>query len=222
MLEDDTVAASPRLRLPRHDAERAHGSLAHCLTLMLDEVDYGVLLVDVDAQVRLVNHSARAELGAHHPLHICRGQLLARDAADAVALSAAVEAAAQRGMRRMLLLGRSELRTCVAVVPLGTAALDEAPAAMVVLGRRAVAENLSVQCFARSHRLTPAETRVLEALCAGVPPGRIAAQQGVRISTVRTQIGCIREKTGARSIRALVSLLATLPPLVPALRGSAA
>jgi hypothetical protein len=42
------------------------------------------------------------------------------------------------------------------------------------------------------------------------------------VSTVRTQIGSIRAKTGANSIRELVRQVAVLPPLVGALRHSAA
>jgi hypothetical protein len=41
----------------------------------------------------------------------------------------------------------------------------------------------------------------------------------VALSTVRTQIGSIRTKTGAGSIRDLVRQVALLPPLVGALRG---
>jgi DNA-binding CsgD family transcriptional regulator len=59
---------------------------------------------------------------------------------------------------------------------------------------------------------------VLEHLCGGVRPTEIAQRQGVAVSTVRTQIGSIRAKTGATSIRELVRQVAVLPPLVGALR----
>jgi DNA-binding CsgD family transcriptional regulator len=80
---------------------------------------------------------------------------------------------------------------------------------------------LSAHWFARSHGLTPAETRVLAALCDGLAPSVIAQAQSVAMSTVRSQIGAIRAKTGAPSIRALVRQIAVLPPLVGALRGAA-
>jgi len=66
--------------------------------------------------------------------------------------------------------------------------------------------------------LTPSETAVLQALCEGRPTDDIARSQGVAMTTLRTQIGSIRLKTGAESIRALVSQVAVLPPLVGALR----
>ena len=48
------VPKPPALVL-RHD-------MALWLTRMLDEIDYGMLLVDADAQVRYSNHAARLEL----------------------------------------------------------------------------------------------------------------------------------------------------------------
>lgn len=192
-------------------------TLAACLALMLDEIDYGLMLLDADGRVRLANHVARVELDASHPLELVDGLLRTRSRTDAPELATALQGAL-RGARQLLLLGEGEKRIGVAVVPLGARALEGGPATMLLLGRRRVVQNLSVQFFARSRRLTPAETRVLQALCAGVPPARIADELGVRISTIRTQIGGIREKTGARSIRALVRMVAVLPPMVPALR----
>jgi ribosomal protein S19 len=43
----------------------------------------------------------------------------------------------------------------------------------------------------------------------------------VALSTIRSQLGAIRAKTGAASIRTLVRQVAVLPPLVGALRGAA-
>ena len=87
------------------------------------------------------------------------------------------------------------------------------------MGKRQMCGGLSVQWFARSHGLTLAETRVLEALSEGLQPSDIAARHGVGISTIRSQIGSIRSKTRSDSIGALVRQVAVLPPLVGALRG---
>ncbi len=95
------------------------------------------------------------------------------------------------------------------------------PATLLVLGKRQVCASLSVQGFARSMKLTPAETRVLERLCAGVRPNTIAVEQAVAVSTIRTQIGSIRAKTGAASIAELVRQVAVLPPVVGVLRPAA-
>jgi DNA-binding CsgD family transcriptional regulator len=112
----------------------------------------------------------------------------------------------------LLTLGRDDALHTAAVVPVGE------HIAAVVLGKAQVCEDLSIECFARSFALTAAETRVLQALGQGVAPVEIAQHQGVKLSTVRTQIGAIRDKTGVGSINALVHLVAALPPMVPALR----
>jgi DNA-binding CsgD family transcriptional regulator len=78
-----------------------------------------------------------------------------------------------------------------------------------------------VHWFARSRGLTPAESEVLKLLCLGHEPAAIAARQQVAISTIRTQIGSIRAKTGVASIRELVQRVAVLPPVLGALRQAA-
>ena len=196
------------------------------LTCMLDEIDYGMLLVTADAQVTYLNHAARLELDGHHPLQLSEQRLGAHSSPDVAPLYAAL-AGAQRGLRKLLTLGEGTQRVSISVVPLPATAAQaggpqhgEGTLTLLVLGKRQVCEQLSVQGYARSHHLTPAETRVLEGLCSGVRPSEIAARAGVAVSTVRTQIGSIRIKTGAGSIRELVRQVAVLPPLVGALRES--
>lgn len=200
--------------------EREAGSpLARCMAHMLDEIDYGMLLVDHEERVLYMNHAARRELDQDHPLQLHGRQIGTALATEATALQEAL-AAAQRGKRRLLTLGRGEQRVGISVVPLDETGHPGGPT-LLVLGKRQVCEQLSVQGYARAVALTPAETRVLELLCGGVQPTAIASMQGVAVSTVRTQIGSIRSKTGATSIRELVRQVAVLPPLVGALRNSA-
>ncbi|MCW5634008.1 MAG: PAS domain-containing protein [Rubrivivax sp.] len=201
-----------------HERELS-GALARCMSHMLDEIDYGMLLVDADGQVLYLNHAARRELDGAHPLQLLGRHVAAAHPGEAAKLQDAL-AAAQRGLRRLLTLGRGDQLVGISVVP-----LDEPDArggtTLLMLGKRAVCEQLTVQGYARARALTPAETRVLEMLCGGVQPTAIARQQGVAVSTVRTQIGSIRAKTGANSIRELVRQVAVLPPLVGALRSTA-
>lgn len=189
------------------------------LSRMLDEIDYGMLLVTPQAHVTFMNHAARLELDGRHPLQLHGRTLGAHQPQDVAPLYDAL-AAAQRGLRKLITVGEGDQRVSVSVVPLPECAGRGAPLTLLVLGKRRVCEQLSVQGFARSVSLTPAETRVLEALCGGVRPSDIARDGGVAVSTVRTQIGSIRAKTGAASIRHLVQQVAVLPPLVGALRGS--
>ena len=226
----ETISQSPQTAVPRGRAyqgpERRNAADAEalsCIARMLDEIDYGMLLVTADAQVNFINHAARTELDGHHPLQLLGRALRAHRPQDVAPLYDAL-AAAQRGLRKLITLGEGLHRVCVSVVPLAGSAVsghaDAAGLTLLVLGKRQVCEQLSVQGFARSVSLTPAETRVLELLCAGVQPSAIAERQGVAVCTVRSQIGSVRAKTGAASIRELVRQVAVLPPLVGALRGS--
>lgn len=191
------------------------------LMRMLDEIDYGMLLVGDDTELRYLNHAARVELDGAHPLQLQGKSLRAQRPQDAAPLHEAL-AAAQRGLRKLVTLGEGEHRVSISVVPLAGAGAEgrDGLLTLLVLGKRQVCEQLSVQGYARGVGLTPAETRVLEQLCAGVRPAEIARRAGVKIATIRTQIGTARAKTGSSSIREMVSLVAVLPPLVGALRGA--
>ena len=89
---------------------------------------------------------------------------------------------------------------------------------LVMCSRRASCETLTMQMFARAKRLTPAEQTVLTQLCAGRGAQEIACLQGICVSTVRTHIKNVRQKTGRSSVRELVRELSRMPQIVSALR----
>ena len=200
----------------------ALASSVRWLVAMLDEVDYGMLLLSDEDHVLHVNHAGRAELDANHPLQLIGRQVRARCSKDVGPLACALRAATQRGLRKLLAMGEAAHCASVSVVPLAvpenSAGDGGGPVTLLMLGKRQACETLAVQGFASSHGLTLAETRVLAGLCNGKPPTEIAALVGVKIATVRTQIGTIRLKTGAPSIRALIQQVAVLPPMMGALR----
>ena len=213
--------AGARYAGPERRAVPAATRSPHWLAATLDEIDYGMLLLTDETRAIHVNHVARAELDDAHPLQLLGRELCALYPHDGPALADALHAAARRGLRKLLTLGSGAQRVSLSVVPLTSPDEPGWPVTLVMLGKRQVCEVLSVQGFASSHGLTAAETRVLAALCRGTPPTEIAAQLGVRIATVRTQIGNIRLKTGTDSIRDLVRQIAVLPPLMGVLRGVA-
>jgi DNA-binding CsgD family transcriptional regulator len=205
---------------PRPAAESADTEVArHWLSAALDELDYGMVLLFDGLRILHVNDVAQLELDCAHPLHITGGELRARSSRDAAQLDDAVTAASSRGFRRLLTVGDGAQEATVSVVPL-EAADSGKRAVLLVLGKRSVCESLSIQGFARSHGLTSAETRVLLELCNGAPPAKVASKFGVAISTVRSQIGSMRQKTGSSSIRALVRQIAVLPPVKGVLRAA--
>ena len=212
----------PRPRGYAGPERRSGGALqARRMAQMLDTLDYGMLLLADTGQVLQINKAARRDMDDDHPLQFDGNTLLARRSQDAVPLREALAAAAERGLRRLLQLGDGRARISVAVVPLPALGADERAGVAVLLGKRQVCEELTVEWFARSHSLTMAETAVIKGLCADFTPQQIAERQGVGLATIRTQIGSIRLKTGAGSIRALVRQVALLPPLVSALQGLA-
>ena len=184
--------------------------------LALDEVDYAALLVRDDGLVVHANRLALAELDDQHPLQLQGGLLRTPSPQDAASLQDALTAAAQRGLRRLLVLGEGARRVHASIVPLGSPARG----ALVLLSRRSACETLSIQWFARAHHLTPTEERVLGALCRGLLPTEICELHGVGMATVRSQIRSIRQKTGASGLRALTEMVARLPPMMGVLRPS--
>jgi len=180
------------------------------LARLLDVVDYGMLLVLDDGCVVFANRVARAEMNDEHPLQLLGRDLRARCPRDVVSLHNALAGALRRGVQALLKLGGAGQGIHIAVVPMADAG---EPAAAIVFGKRRVCEELSIDAFARHHGLTLAEARVLRHLCSGERPQDIAFGLGVKLSTVRTQIGSIRAKTSSRDIGAIVQCAARLPPL---------
>lgn len=212
-------AARTPQHLPRPSPDTS-ALLTQWLLQSLDAVDYGMLLIDAQGDVRHSNQAAREALDHRHPLQLAGSRLVARGDDDEAALQDALTAAARRGLRRLLSVGQGAGRVCVAVVPLELMPGLPSGASLLLLGRREACQRLSIEWFARAYGLTPAETRVLEALAQGDEPREIAEAFDVGLATVRTQIGCIRAKVGADSIRDLLRMVGMLPPMLSALRAS--
>jgi DNA-binding CsgD family transcriptional regulator len=186
---------------------------------LLDEIDYGLAVIDVQGGLQYANHRARPAMDESGPLQCQGDRLQPRRRGDAGAWLAALAAAAQ-GRRSLLCLGEPPARLSMAVVPLSVPGEPAAETRIaLVFQKRHTLEPLTLGFYARAHQLTSAETAVLEALCQGLRPQEIAERHGVALSTVRTQVGSIRAKTHTGSMRELVHQLATLPPLTPVVKG---
>jgi DNA-binding CsgD family transcriptional regulator len=186
------------------------------LKAALDEFDFGILLLDTEGRAMHLNHTARVELDAMHPLQLSMSELRARRSIDRCAMRQAVADAATRGLRRQLKLGDGREGCVVSVVPLDTH--PGAPKVMLMLGKRRGRDALAMQSFASIHKLSRAEAKVLRHLCDGVPPACIAELSHVSVTTIRTQIASIRTKTDSATIRELVQKIGALPPLMSVLR----
>lgn len=189
---------------------------------VLEEIDYGLILVDPEGRFQHANHLARHELARSRFLRIERATVTSMSPLQSDEVARGIRHAA-RGRRQMLSLRHGTERLSVACVPLFQPYEGESASVLLMLARRSGAQNLAVSFFAREHRLSPTEEAVLRSLCDGLDVTHIAGAHGVCESTVRTQIRSLRDKTDSSSMRQLVQRVAALPPVVPCgLRGPTA
>ena len=189
---------------------------------VLEEIDYGLILVDPEGRFQHANHLARHELARARYLRIEGSTVTSTSAGQSDEVARGIRSAA-RGRRQMLSLRQGSDRLSVACVPLFQPYEGESASVLLMLARRTGTQNLAVSFFAREHRLSPTEEAVLRSLCDGLDVLDIATAHGVCESTVRTQVRSLRDKTDSNSIRQLVQRVAALPPVVPCgLRGHSA
>ncbi len=200
--------------MPFGQAAGVPGMDVSILMRVLDEIDYGVMLVDANGAMRYANQLALRETLGGGPLRLSGGRVHAVTSNDQHTLAAAI-ADALRGRRRLFTADCVNGALPVAVVPMHG---DDDALALLVLGRRSAADTLTVDFYARSNGLTLAESTVLKRICVGLKPKEVAREQGVAISTVRSHICSIRTKTQTGSIRELLNRIAVLPPITPVIK----
>jgi DNA-binding CsgD family transcriptional regulator len=187
---------------------------AASLHAVFDEIDYGMLILNSDGDVLYANRAACAELEARDPLRMVGGALRSRRDQEAAPLRGALRGACRHGLRASITVGEGARRISAAIVPIAGSVDGRDSLALITLGRREIASEFALDGFARSHALTRTEVRVLVALSQGMLPAEMAASFGVTLSTVRSHIVSIRQKTGAESFIGLIRQLAVLPPMV--------
>ncbi|MDP4301068.1 helix-turn-helix transcriptional regulator [Leptothrix discophora] len=211
----ELASLAPALDLLLGAGAEAGPVLHQLLGQALDELDYGLAIVNRQGRLMLANHRARTLFERSNG--VCQLQIdrvVARHPLREEPLARAIQAAAQQGRRGLVAVGDEDRPQSVAVVPLGGQPVQ---GVLLVFGKAQMCEALSVDHYARVHGLTHAEGMVLAALCDGDTPTEVAQRFGVAVSTVRSQIAAIRQKTQCGSIRELVRRVAVLPPIVSAL-----
>lgn len=181
---------------------------------VLEEIDYGLLLVSPGGRLQHANHLARHELARARFLRIEAATVVGHSPEQTEEVMRGIRWAAQ-GRRQMLTLRRGAESLPVACVPLHQPTDGQPASVLLMLGRQSGAQNLAITFFSRTHGLSPAEEAVLKALCEGLDVREIAQANGVAECTVRTQVRSLRDKTGINSMRLLVQRVAALPPVVP-------
>lgn len=208
---------STRSHFPAAGLSTQSGLEQALLLRVLDEIDYGVLVIDAQGRLRHANHLARHEMASSRLIMNHGNSLLGTTTEFTLQIQQALEQAL-RGQRRLVSLRNVSRELSLAFIPLSHPLETDSPSVLVLLSRQGASENLAVRLFARAQNLSPSEESVLMGLCRGLSIPDIAAEHGVVQSTVRSQIKALREKTGCPSIRLMMQRVSSLPPVVPALR----
>lgn len=190
---------------------------AGMLARVLDEIDHGLLLVDLTGRLLHANHPARRELAAARALRSVGGMLCAGTPEWQARIRQALKDA-EHDCRTIVELDHASEPLSLAFIPLGAGPGGAVDTVLIMCSRRPGVEMLTVQMFAHAKRLTKAEQNVLAQLCAGHGAEEIACLQGICLSTVRTHIKNVRQKTGSGSIREIVHRVSRMPQIVSALR----
>lgn len=200
------------LRLQRDEARGA-----------LDALAMAIAIVDQDLQISYANEGADQILSdPDAAVGLRQGRLFARQPADQRQLKRLVEA----GLRSiaepleehpssMIIQGSNPAHALsVCVMPVMQAQSGAHPPAKVMIALRSLAMTTDLADSSRQlFNLTESEARFASALASGLSLTQAAEAQGVRISTARTHLARIFQKTETRQQSQLVSLLrgAVLP-----------
>lgn len=192
---------------------------ADTFAALFDKLAVAIVLVDGDRRIRHANAEARQMLAVGDLIRASTGRLTVcargADQALAVAVAQAISnesAIGRRGfdvpIRRD---GGSSHVLHVLPVSAGTLRSDVMPrtAAAVFIAPAPLSRPVSIDAIARLFGLTAAEAKVLERIAAGFTNAEIAQALGVGVSTVRTHLLHLFEKTGARRQAELVALVAS-------------
>ena len=195
-------------------ASLASAALLELVLLSLfDQIDYPAIVLSADQRLIYANADGASALQSGGTLQLRDEHVIVVDRTQELVWGKALRDCA-RGRRRHVSLGSREHSVPVAVSPLSTP--DEPPQGglnIVVFGRVSPCQRASLQAYAKALGMTASEVRVAIGLLGGASPEEIATAHQVSISTVRTQIRCLLEKSGSSTVRALLLKLASLPPL---------
>jgi len=225
-LVDDEMRRRMALLIPHVRRALLIGKTIHrkqteavCFSDVLDGLSAGMILVDANGRIVHTNNAGNAILDASDFLRSVCGRLVASDPAINAALREILVAAnagdAALGVKGIALplTAHDGERYVAHVLPLTSGARREAGLAYNAVAalfiRKASLEPFSPpEVIGEMYKLTPSELRVLLAIVdiGGVP--EVAAALGVAVTTVKTHLSRLFEKTGVARQADLVKLVA--------------
>ena len=191
---------------------------------VLDSLSVAVFVVSLGQRLVTCNAAAEDMLSKANYVKLSNGALKAQKSGDA---AVAFEQAIERATKGDFLIGISGIgvpmlgmdgdRAAAYVLPIGgkdlRGDLGDGYAAVFV-ARRSEQQPIAIEILRTVFDLTPAEARISALVAKGDGPASISESLGVSLSTVRTHLAHIFQKTGAGDQLALSSAVnALLPPL---------
>lgn len=186
----------------------------------LDRIAMGIAILDQDMRITYANEGADEILSdPESALGLRQGRLYARQPADQRQLRQLVEGALRSAQdplaptqASMILHGEDGSHSLSACAMPAPPSPNSTGKVLIALRRLETATNL-VACARQLFDLTDTEAKFASALASGSSLTEAAEAQGVRISTARTHLARIFQKTNTRQQSQLVSLLrsAALP-----------
>ncbi len=189
----------------------------------LDRIAMGIAILDQDMRIAYANEGADEILAdPDSALGLRQGRLFARRPADQRQLRQLVESALRAArdplahhQASMILHGEDDshpLSACAMPAPPSLTRARTAGRVLIALRGLETATNLAA-CARQIFDLTDSEAKLAAALASGSSLAEAAEAHGIRISTARTHLARIFQKTNTRQQSQLVSLLrsAALP-----------
>jgi DNA-binding CsgD family transcriptional regulator len=185
----------------------------------LDSLAFAAIVVDAGGRIAFANAKAEDLVRAGAGLTLCGGRIGCAVQRQAREFNDLIRSAANGGaggaMRLTNAAGAAALLTLVAPIPNRLKESQNGAGLALVAARPekdspAFAETIVSQLFG----LSRSEAQVACAVVAGASLEQIAAQRGVKITTIKTQIEAAFRKTETENQRDLVRLIGKLPQLL--------
>jgi DNA-binding CsgD family transcriptional regulator/PAS domain-containing protein len=186
----------------------------------VEALTVGVVLVDEDSRIVHTNAVATAMLAAGNPIAVRDGRIAVQSTTATSALQSAVAQAArdeaalgQKGIG-IPILRPGDAPLVIHVLPLRRthvrSGLSQRAAAALFVTSASGPPQLPHDALVQLYDLTPAEIRIFELICEGQAPAAISALLGIAVSTVKSHLFHVYEKTGCRRQIDLVRLARSL------------
>jgi DNA-binding CsgD family transcriptional regulator len=186
----------------------------------VEALTVGVVLADEDSRVVHTNAAATAMLAAGDPIVVRQGRIAVQSATTTGTLQSAIAQAAkdeaalgQKGIGIPIPRPSGD-PLVIHVLPLRRghmrAGLIQRAAAALFVASASGPPQLPHDALIQLYDLTPAEIRIFELICEGQTRDAISASLGVSVSTVKSHLFHVFEKTGCRRQVDLVRLAKSL------------